>query len=111
MSLKERCYIKDLQFSGRSTYALELIDNKVDLANYLTGFMVASPIIEIFKSRGGFAKVSQDIYEYHWDEFGAALGSINPILRKQVYNIAAQEELFSIGKERNFWKCVSDAAL
>ncbi len=111
MSLKERCRIKELRLSGRSRYALELIDNKVDLANLLSAFMVTSPILEIFRGRGSITKVTQDIYEYHWDEFGSALGSINPILRKQVYNIAAQEELFSSGKERDFWKCVSDAAL
>ena len=58
-----------------------------------------------------YQKWQIEIHEYHWDEFGDALGSINPILKKQIYNISAQEEFFTSGKERQFWKCASSAAL
>ncbi|MER2494780.1 hypothetical protein ABS858_01625 [Vibrio neptunius] len=54
---------------------------------------------------------AQDIYEYHWDEFGNAMASITPVLRKQVYNLAKQEALYTYGQEQKFWKCVSEAAL
>ena len=111
MSLRERCNIKGLVLSTRSEYALKLIDDKVSLTNYLTVLFVSSPIIEIFKSRGNVSNVTQDIYEYHWDEFADALGGINPILRRQIFNIAEQEAFFSNGKESSFWKCVSGAAL
>ena len=111
MSLIERCNIEGLSFSSRSRDALKIIDHKVNLANYLAGFMVVSPLIEIFKTNGGsVAQVVEDVHGYHWDEFSDALGSINPVLRRQVYMIAAQEELFTSGKERDFWKCVSAAA-
>lgn len=112
MSLKDYCSIEGLKLSSRSRSALQIIDYKVDLANYLATFMVTSPILEIFKTNGGgVTQVAQDIYEYHWDEFGQAMASINPILRRQVYNLAQQEELFTYGKEQKFWKCISEAAL
>lgn len=111
MSLKNYCKIEGLVLSQRSVSTLKIIDYKVDLANYLASVIVISPILEIFRSGGGLSQKAQDIYEYHWDEFGQAMGSINPVLRKQVYNLAAQEELFTLGKERLFWRCVSEAAL
>ncbi|MGY5614993.1 hypothetical protein [Vibrio brasiliensis] len=40
-----------------------------------------------------------------------AMASINPVLRKQVYYLAQQEEPFTYGEEQKFWKCVSEAAL
>lgn len=74
--------------------------------------MVTSPILEIFRTKGGgVVQKAHDIYEYHWDEFGNAMASVNPVLRKQVYNLAKQEELFTYGEEQKFWKCVSEAAL
>lgn len=112
MSLKNYCSIKGLKLSSRSQSTLKIIEYKVDLANYLAGVMIASPILEIFRTQGGgVVQKAQDIYEYHWDEFGNAMASVNPVLRKQVYNLAKQEELFTYGEEQKFWKCVSEAAL
>ncbi|EJC6991630.1 hypothetical protein MYD38_001655 [Vibrio parahaemolyticus] len=112
MSLKDYCSIKGLKLSSRSRSTLQIIDYKVDLANYLASVMVMSPILEIFRNNGGgVVQKAQDIYEYHWEEFGNAMASVNPILRKQVYNLAKQEELFTYGEEQKFWKCVSEAAL
>jgi hypothetical protein len=28
---------------------------------------------------GGVVQKAQDIYEYHWDEFGNAMASVNPV--------------------------------
>ncbi|MBN3572342.1 hypothetical protein [Vibrio neptunius] len=112
MPFKNYGSVKGLKLSSRSRSTLKIIDYKVDLANYLSSFMITSPILEIFRTKGGgVINTAQDIYEYHWDEFGNAMASINPVLRKQVYNLAKQEALYTYGQEQKFWKCVSEAAL
>ncbi|MFM2588245.1 hypothetical protein [Vibrio sp. TBV020] len=112
MSLRERCYITGLTLSARSEHALKMISYKVDLANQLSALVIASPLIDIFSGRRAtLSQTSKEIYTYHWDDLAQAFGAINPILRREVYNIAAQEEYFSHGKEQRFWKCVTSAAL
>jgi len=107
MSLRDTCDIVGLKLSARSLNALKMIDIKVGLANHLSRAISVSPLLEIFG--GGMSSISgtaKNIYTYHWDDFGRAMGAVPPALRKIVHDIATQEALFSHGKEGEFWKCI-----
>lgn len=106
MSLTKLCDIKGIRFSPQSIQALERIDSRVKLGNLLAGTISMSPLIEIFLKPNSATGYAQDIYEYHWDEFGQAMGSINHILKYRVWEEANTAAMYTSGEEREFWKCV-----
>ncbi|WP_260260583.1 hypothetical protein [Vibrio intestinalis] len=110
MSLSKVCDTKGVRFTQESIDAIDRINNRVDLANQLTGLLAFSPVVEIFGSKKSFSNYSRDIYEYHWEEFGDAMGSINPILKNRVWEEATYAAMSTTGGEREFWECVMEVS-
>ncbi|MDE1352139.1 hypothetical protein L9W80_18555 [Vibrio aestuarianus] len=110
VSLTKFCDTKHIRFSYESMQALERIDNRVGLGNLLVKTVGISPLVEIFLNPKSAVQISQDIYEYHWDEFGQALNSIPDMLRLRVWEEATNMAMGTSGEEREFWKCVIQAS-
>ncbi len=106
MSLTKLCDTKGIRFTPQSIQALERINSRVDLGNYLAGTLSLSPLVELFLHPRSVTQLSQDIYEYHWEEFGQAMASVNIILRRRVWEEANMIANYTSGVEREFWKCV-----
>lgn len=106
MSITKQCDIQNVRFSPQSIQALERIDGRVGLGNLLASAMSASPLIEIFLKPSSAAKYAQNIYEYHWEEFGKAMISVNSVLKYRVWEEANNVIMYTSGSEYEFWKCV-----
>ncbi|MDA9558225.1 hypothetical protein N9R79_12160 [Vibrio sp.] len=102
----QQCNTKNIRFGMESLKALENIDRKVSLGNSLSKLVAISPLIDLFSKPKTTIQLSQDIYEYHWDEFGNAMSNVNVLVRNVVYEEANQAALFTKGKEYEFWKCI-----
>lgn len=106
MSLTKLCNTKNIRFTPQSIQALERINTRVDLGNYLAGTLSLSPLVELFLNPKSVTQLPQDIYEYHWEEFGQAMTSVNLILRHRIWEEANMIANYTSGAEREFWKCV-----
>lgn len=106
MSLTKLCDTKNIRFTPSSIQALERIRTRVDLGNHLAGTLGLSPLVELFLNPKSVTQLPQDVYEYHWEEFGQAMASVNKVLRYRVWEEANMMASYTSGEEREFWKCV-----
>lgn len=113
MSKLGYCTIPTMELAQDSQDAINKIREIVQNGNKLAGLSAAIPLYQIFFSpavTGKPIEVLVTIREYDWGPFSKAMNAMNPIVRKLVYKTAYERQLFGPAKERNFWRCVSDAA-
>lgn len=97
----------DVEFSLESRQALKEISEKQDMANILSVFIGMSAMIDIFAGNGVIGS-SYKISTTDFELLAKSMHSSNPILVRQVENIAGQMYLKSSisNQEKQFWRCL-----
>lgn len=97
----------NVKFGSDSKRAIREIREKQDMANVLSAFIGVSAMLDIF-ARNGVIGSSYKIMTTDFELLGKSMRSSNPILVRQVENIAARMYLKSTitNEERMFWRCL-----
>ena len=99
--------IKSLTFSADGERAIHAIIAKQKLGNVLAGLIATSQIIEIFSGGGTSAfGMARNIAKSDWVAWADAMHSVDKLVRKAIMDAAAQQALYTSGKEHEFWVAV-----
>ena len=107
------CDINNLKLSKNSMRAVGDIKDTLERGTLLEGILAATPFYSIFATPSATKSPFETmitIREHDWDTFISAMSSANKFVRRNVFMIANEQELYSYGEERKFWSCVSEAA-
>ena len=105
--------ISNFRLSTNSKRAVSDIKEVMENGNLFSGAVASIPLFQIFASpsiTGGVLETSVTIREYDWDTFAKSLTTTSKIVRERIFSIAYEQEIYTYGKERDFWRCVSEAA-
>lgn len=108
------CKIDNVRLDSESLKAVNEIKDIMKSGDMLSTAVAAIPLVQLFASPGvtkSAAELGISITEYDWEEFGNALQSTSLITRNQIYKVAEMRTFYTNGAEKNFWRCVSEAAL
>ncbi|ENM3848723.1 hypothetical protein FXF08_03115 [Vibrio cholerae] len=97
----------NVEFSSESKRALDEIAEMKDMANALSAFIGVSAMMDIFAGNGVIGS-SYKIATTDFELLAKSMHSSNPILIRQVENIAARMYMkSSISQdEKVFWRCL-----
>lgn len=107
------CEIKGFKLSRKSRQAVSDIRNIMKQGNLFTSAVSTVPLFQIFASpsiTNSAFEMGITIREYDWEMFGRAMNSSTKIVRGAIFKVAYQQEIFTYGKEQEFWRCVSEAS-
>ncbi|WP_099607693.1 hypothetical protein [Vibrio coralliilyticus] len=97
----------NVKFGSDSKKAIREIQDKQDMANVLSGLLGMSVMLDIF-ARNGVIGSSYKVVTTDFELLGKSMHSSNPILVRQVENIAYRMATHSsiTNQERMFWRCL-----
>ncbi|WNJ98043.1 hypothetical protein RND59_18175 [Vibrio ruber] len=108
------CEIDNLKLSRQSKGAVFEIHDIMYHANLFSTAMGSIPFVQIFMSpsiTSSPLETGINIREYDWQTFGDAMGSVPKIVRYRIRSVAEPMSWYTGGKEGEFWRCISEAAL
>ncbi|NRD73246.1 hypothetical protein HQQ94_08315 [Shewanella sp. VB17] len=108
------CNVGKFTPSGRAKDAIKDMNNVLDMSSILSKIISMVPFFQIFAGKNSFlgvatASASYNVRTYEWQAFADAVNGIELVKKERLFFIATQAELYSVGEERKFWRCVSNA--
>lgn len=108
------CNIGAFTPSSRTQDAIKDMNNVIDMSSVLSAIVTMVPLFQIFAGKKSFlgvatASASYNIHTGEWKTFADAVNGVELVKKDRLRFIATQAELYSVGEERKFWRCVSNA--
>ena len=108
------CNIGTFDPSSRTVDAIKEMNRITDIASLLDNVLAFVPFFQIFAGRQSFYGVSTAAAGYQvstsdWTTFADAINGVGAMKKNKLRFIATSTEMRSIGEERKFWECVSNA--
>ena len=108
------CNVGNFTPSQDTKLAIAEMNRIIDMAHWLQMILSVVPFFQIFVGRDSFYGVTTAAAGYQittsdWQTFADALSGVNELKKERLRFVVKSAEMYSMGEERKFWECVSNA--